>query len=162
MPVPTEEFKQVLRRWATGVTVVTARDEARMHGMTVSAFSSVSIDPPLVLVCANQASTTHTVIEAGGVFTVNILASDQEEVSSTFASTQFEDTRFDHVEWEDGSTGAPLIQGALASLECEVVSAHREGSHTIYIGRVEAVRIREGEPLLYYHGGYRALKLGSD
>lgn len=159
MSVAAEEFKQVLRRWASGITVVTSRAGDRMHGMTVSAFSSVSLDPPLVLVCANQASTTHSVIETGGVFTVNILAADQEDVSMKFASSKYEDTRFEHVEWEEGTTGAPLITGALANIECKVVSAHREGSHTIYIGQVEALRVRETAPLLYYRGAYHALVL---
>lgn len=157
MPVDAIEFKQVLRRWASGVTVVTAKAGDRLHGMTVSAFSSVSADPPLVLICANRGSTTHAVIEAGGVFTVNILASDQADVSHVFASSDMEDSRFDVVQWSETDTGAPTIDGALAALECSVVSAHSEGSHTIYIGRVESVRVSDAAPLLYYGGSYRAL-----
>ncbi|MEM8609298.1 MAG: flavin reductase family protein [Myxococcota bacterium] len=157
MPIHHAAFREVLRNWASGVTVVTTRAGDTMHGMTVSAFSSVSADPPLVLVCANQASTTHEVIEKGGLFAVNILAAHQADISNVFASSEAEDTRLQSVSWSEGETGAPLIDGALACLECEVHSAHQEGSHTIYVGRVEAVHATDAEPLLYYNGGYRAL-----
>ncbi len=99
MAIDQEAFKEALRGWASGVTVVTARSGDKMHGMTVSAFSSVSADPPLVLVCANRTSTTHGIIEEGGVFAVNILASHQQEVSNIFASSQHEDTRLQRVKW---------------------------------------------------------------
>lgn len=157
MPIDEEAFKKALRGWASGVTIVTSRTGDEVHGMTVSAFSSVSMDPPLVLVCANQASITHRVIEAGGVFAVNILASHQEDVSNLFASPEHEDSRLERVVWTEGETGAPLIDGALVSLECRVTNAHREGSHTIYVGEVEAAHLTDAKPLLYYQGGYRAL-----
>ena len=86
MPVTADEFKRALGRWATGVTIVTARDGERIHGMTVSAFNEVSLDPPLVLVCADRSSNTLPVIRAGGVFAVNVLARDQEALSNRFAS----------------------------------------------------------------------------
>lgn len=157
MSVSMDDFKRVLQRWASGVTVVTARTGEQVHGMTVSAFSSVSADPPLVLVCANRRSTTHGVIETGGIFTVNILASDQADVSTVFASPDMEDARFDVVKWSETESGAPTIDGALASLECVVVEAHAAGSHTVYIGRVESVVARDADPLLYYGGKYRSL-----
>lgn len=157
MPIDQDAFKQALRGWASGVTVVTSRAGDKIHGMTVSAFSSVSADPPLVLVCANSASTTHSVIEEGGIFAVNILAEHQQEVSNVFASSKHEDTRLERVKWREGETGAPLIDEALASLECKVRSAHREGSHTIYIGQVEAAHLSDAAPLVYYRGGYRSI-----
>lgn len=157
MPIDKDAFKEALRGWASGVTVVTSRAGDKVHGMTVSAFSSVSADPPLVLVCANRSSTTHGIIEEGGVFAVNILAEHQEEVSNVFASAKYEDSRLERVGWTEGETGAPLIDEALATLECKVSSAHREGSHTIYIGQVEAVHTNDTTPLLYYKGGYRSL-----
>ena len=157
MPIDQDAFKEALRGWASGVTVVTSRAGDKVHGMTVSAFSSVSADPPLVLVCANRASKTHGVIEEGGVFAVNILAEHQQDVSNVFASSKHEDSRLERVRWREGETGAPLIDEALASFECEVRSAHHEGSHTIYIGRVEAVHTTDAAPLLYYKGGYRSL-----
>ncbi len=157
MPIDQEGLKEALRGWASGVTVVTSRTGDQMHGMTVSAFSSVSIDPPLVLVCANRASITHRIIEAGGVFAVNILAAHQRDVSVLFASAEDEDSRLKRVRWTEGETGAPLIDEARAALECRVASAHREGSHTIYVGQVEAVHVTDAKPLLYYGGSYRAL-----
>lgn len=157
MPIDQNAFKEALRGWASGVTVVTARAGEKVHGMTVSAFSSVSADPPLVLVCANRGSTTHGLIEEGGVFAVNILADHQQEISHVFSSSKYEDSRLDRVGWSEGQTGAPLIDEALASLECTVARAHREGSHTIYIGHVEAVHIRDASPLVYYNGRYRSL-----
>lgn len=157
MAIDQEAFKEALRGWASGVTVVTSRSGDKTHGMTVSAFSSVSADPPLILVCANQSSTTHDLIEEGGVFAVSILASHQQDVSSVFASSKHEGSRLQQVRWTAGETGAPLIDEAVASLECAVVSAHREGSHTIYVGHVQAVHTTDAEPLLYYKGSYRSL-----
>jgi len=155
--IDQDAFKRALRGWTSGVTVVTSRANGRVHGMTVSAFSSVSADPPLVLVCANQASMTHSVIEEGGIFAVNILAEHQQEVSNLFASSEHESSRLERVAWSEGETGAPLIDGALATLECKVRRAYREGSHTIYIGEVAAVHTNDTTPLVYYQGGYRAL-----
>jgi len=160
MPIDTEKFTEALRNWASGVTVVTTRAGDKMHGMTVSAFSSVSADPPLVLVCANQSSTTHGVIHRGGLFTVNILAAHQAEISNVFASSKNEDSRLESVSWSEGETGMPLIDEALVCLECKVTSAHQEGSHTIYVGEVEAVHTTDAEPLVYHRGGYRALHNG--
>ena len=157
MPIDPNAFREILRGWASGVTVVTSRSGNRMHGMTVSAFSSVSADPPLVLVCANRSSITHGIIEEGGVFAVNILASHQQDVSNLFASSELEDSRLERVSWTPGTTGAPLIDEALASLECRVASAHREGSHTIYVGQVEEIHGTDAEPLPYYQGRYRSL-----
>ena len=158
MPIDEDAFREALRGWASGVTVVTSRSGDKVHGMTVSAFSSVSADPPLILVCANRSSTTHGLIEEGGIFAVNILAAHQQDVSNVFASSKHEDSRLQRVSWTEGKTGAPLIDGALASIECEVASAHREGSHTIYVGRVEGIRSSDAEPLVYYKGGYRSLQ----
>lgn len=157
MPIDQDAFKNALRGWASGVTIVTSRSGEKLHGMTVSAFSSVSADPPLVLICANRSSTTNSIIEEGGVFAVNILAAHQAEVSNLFASSKHEDSRLDKVGWSEGALGTPLIDEALASLECKVASSHQEGSHTIYVGRVESVRASDGEPLVYHQGAYRAL-----
>lgn len=158
MTVDEATFREALRGWASGVTVVTSRSGDRVHGMTVSSFSSVSANPPLVLVCANRSSITHDIIQEGGVFAVNILAAHQREISHVFASSKHEDSRLARVSWTVGKTGAPLIEGALVCLECRVSSSHREGSHTIYVGEVEAVHATDAEPLLYYKGGYRSLR----
>jgi flavin reductase (DIM6/NTAB) family NADH-FMN oxidoreductase RutF len=154
----TDELKQVLSHWASGVAIVTSRAGERVHGMTVSAFSSVSLDPPLVLVCADKTSKTHPVIAAGRVFAVNILSRDQVGLSERFAAKKDEDRRFEGVPWESGKTGAPLLPGSLAILECRVVAAHEAGTHVIYVGRVEDLRPPGGgEPLVYYARAYRGL-----
>jgi flavin reductase (DIM6/NTAB) family NADH-FMN oxidoreductase RutF len=156
--IPSDDLKQVLSRWATGVTIVTARAGDRVHGMTVSAFTEVSLDPPLVLVCADKSSDTHEVIAAGRVFAVNILASDQQALSNKFASKKEEHRRFEGLDCETAGTGAPLIPGAVAVLDCRVAGTYDAGDHVIYLGRVEEVRHRDdAEPLLYYRGAYREL-----
>ncbi len=157
MSFSVDELKQVYSRWATGVTIVTARAGDRVHGMTVSAFTEVCLDPPLVLVCADKSSHTHPLIAEGGVFAVNILARGQGDLSTRFASKKDEHRRFEGLEWETAATGAPLIPGALAAIDCRVADRHEGGDHVIYLGRVEALRLREGEPLLHYRGGYREL-----
>jgi flavin reductase (DIM6/NTAB) family NADH-FMN oxidoreductase RutF len=134
--VAPDAFKDALRRWPSGVTVVTARAGERIHGMTVSAFSSVSLDPPLVLICADKASETHHVIADGGVFAVNVLAVGQESLSNRFASKKDE---------------------VVAAIDCRVVAAHDAGDHVIYVGRVEGVETRDVEPLVFHAGLYRGL-----
>ena len=157
MPVTPDEFRDALGRWASGVTIVTSRSGERVHGMTVSAFSSVSLDPPLVLVCADKSSDTCTLIAESGVFAVNILAHGQDALSQRFAAQVDEARRFEGIAVESAVTGAPLLRG-LASLDCTLVAAHDAGDHVIYIGRVEALRHSpDAQPLLYYRGAYRKL-----
>ena len=157
MPVDADEFREGLRRWASGVTIVTSRAGDRIHGMTVSAFASVSMDPPLVLVCADKASDTLGVIAEGRVFAANVLAASQRKLSDRFAWGD-EATRFDGLEWHAGKTGAPILAGVVAALDCSVVAEHDAGDHVIYVGEVKAVEIGGGEPLLYYGGVYRTLR----
>ncbi|MCH2171247.1 flavin reductase family protein [Myxococcota bacterium] len=154
MAISTDEYKQLLGSWATGVTIVTARAGDHIHGMTVTAFTEVSLDPPLVLVCAAKSSNTHPVIEEGGVFAVNILGSDQQDLSNRFASKKDEHKRFEGVKYDSGATGAPLLEDALGVLDCRVVSAHDEGDHIIYVGEVEQLRVTGREPLIYFRGKY--------
>jgi flavin reductase (DIM6/NTAB) family NADH-FMN oxidoreductase RutF len=157
MPVSGDEFRAALARWASGVAVVTACAGDRIHGMTVSAFASVSLRPPLVLVCADKTSITLELLEAGGVFAVNVLAVDQRGLSERFASKQDEHRRFEGVRWRRGASGAPLLEGSVAMLDCRVVAAHDAGDHVIYVGQVEAVEVHAGEPLVYQAGLYREL-----
>lgn len=156
MPIRADEFKNALRRWASGVTIVTSRAGERVHGMTVSAFASVSVDPPLVLICADKSSDTLNVIAEGGVFAVNVLARGQEELAERFAWGE-ESTRLEGVDWHSAATGSPLLSGVSASLDCRVVAAHDAGDHVIYVGRVEALEAGDAEPLLYFAGKYRSL-----
>jgi 3-hydroxy-9,10-secoandrosta-1,3,5(10)-triene-9,17-dione monooxygenase reductase component len=152
--VESEQFKRVLAHWITGVTIVTARDGDRIHGMTVSAFTEVSLEPPLVLVCADVKSNTHPVIAAGKGFAVNILARDQESLSNKFASKKEEERRFEGLDCDVGRTGAPLIPGSVANLDCRLVAAHEHGDHVVYVGEVVEVRLNEKQPLLYHSGCY--------
>jgi flavin reductase (DIM6/NTAB) family NADH-FMN oxidoreductase RutF len=157
MPVDADSFRQALASWASGVTVVTSRDGTRVHGMTVSAFSSVSLTPPLVLVCADKSSNTLALIDRSKVFSVSVLSQEQSQLSNLFASKKDEERRFDGLRCQDGATGCPLIPGALASLDCRVVQAIDAGDHVIYVGSVEAARTREATPLVYFRSRYRGL-----
>ena len=159
MAVATDALKQLLGRRAAAVAIVTARAGERIHGMTVTAYTEVSLEPPLVLVCADQTSNTHPVISAGGVFALNLLSDAQAELSNRFASKQDEDLRFEGIAWETAVTGAPILPGVLGALDCRVVAAHEAGDHVIYIGRVEAVRHHpEREPLLYHRATYGSFR----
>jgi flavin reductase (DIM6/NTAB) family NADH-FMN oxidoreductase RutF len=133
------------------VTVVTA---AGPVGMTVSAFSSLSLDPPLVLVSLAKASATHDPVLASDGFAVHILEDDQAEISTRFATAQ---DRFDGLSWDPGPYDAPLLHGGVARLACEHHATADGGDHTILIGRVVQVDVHAGEPLLYYRGAYRGL-----
>ena len=154
MAIDAEGFKQVLAHWISGVTIVTTRAGDLVHGMTVSAFTEVSLDPPLVLVCADKGSNTHPVIAAGKVFAVNVLASDQADLSNRFASKKLENSRFDELAYTTGETGAPLLDGVVANLDCRLVAAHDHGDHVVYVGEVVEVRFHGREPLLYHAGSY--------
>ena len=160
MTISAEDFKRALSRRASGVAVVTARNGDRVHGMTVSAFTEVSLEPPLVLVCADKKSNTLPVIRAGGVFALNVLARDQQELSNRFAVKKDEDKRFDGLETDTGRTGAPLLRGVAVNIDCRVVAEHDAGDHVIYIGRVEEVRSFDREPLLHFRGGYGGFEKG--
>lgn len=159
MAVAPDALKAVLGRRAAAVAIVTARDGERVHGMTVTAYTEVSLEPPLVLVCADRSSNTHPLIAAGGVFALNLLSEGQAELSNRFASKKDEARRFESLEWETAVTGAPILPGVLGALDCRVVAAHEAGDHVIYVGRVEAVRsFPEREPLLYQRGTYGAFR----
>ena len=157
VPVDPDTFRSVLGRFASGVTVVTVRDAAgRDHGMTVSAFASVSLSPPLVSVCVGHDATMHPVLDGLAFFGVNVLASEQEALSRRFASKDGD--RFEGIGFTRGKTGVALLDDVLAWLECRVVARHEAGDHTILIGAVEAADARGGRPLLYYRGGYAQLE----
>jgi flavin reductase (DIM6/NTAB) family NADH-FMN oxidoreductase RutF len=151
------ELKNAYARWATGVTIVTARAGDRVHGMTVSAFTEVSLEPPLVLVCIDRTTNTQHVIAEGGVFAVNILARDQEALAKRFARDDAEDRRFSDLHCATGATGAPLLAGSVASLDCRLETAREAGDHIIYIGEVVGLHLSDGDPLLFYDRGYCGL-----
>jgi flavin reductase (DIM6/NTAB) family NADH-FMN oxidoreductase RutF len=156
MPVDPSIFRASLGRFASGITIVTARGARGVDvGMTVSAFSSVSLEPPLVLVCIDHAASVAPALATAEHFAVNILSEEQEPLSRRFAEREVD--RFDGIAYHRGAQGIALLDGALAQLECRTVGRHPEGDHTILIGEVVASAVHEGHPLLYYRGGYRRL-----
>lgn len=157
MSIAPDEFRRVLGHFASGVTVVTTWDaNGRPTGFTASAFTSVSLTPPLVLVCVDHRAQTYDALRAHGRFAVSILAADQEAVSRHFASTQL--NKFDRVPFEKGAQGLPVLPASLARLECRTVLTYPGGDHTIFVGEVETAAVGEGEPLLYYRGHYDRLR----
>ncbi len=157
MPLDPQRFKAALRRWASGVTIVTTRSGEQRLGMTVSAFSSVSLDPPLVLVCADKKAKTRPVIAEAGVFAVNVLAADQQELSNRFATDGNEAVRFDGLDCGGGESGAPWLPETAAVLDCRLAATHDAGDHVIFVGEVLDAAVSEREPLLYCDAAYRAL-----
>lgn len=152
---PTEaEFRHALGHYATGVTVVTIRDdEGRPYGLTVNSFTSVSLDPLLVLVCIDHTAHGYPYFSRGKHFGVNILSESQEDLSRRFADRRISD-RFENLPWVEGATGVPLLPDSLAWLECRITEAYAGGDHTIFLGGVEEVRVAGGYPLIFYRGRY--------
>jgi len=148
-------FRQALGQFATGVTVVaTLEREGQPRGLTVSSFCSVSLDPPLVLVCVDNRSEAHPAFLASKLFGVSVLAEEQEDVSRRFASLEADRNAFKFVR---GPQGAPLVPGALAGIECALHAVYDGGDHRIYVGRVLSLEARPGRPLVYHASGYRRL-----
>jgi flavin reductase (DIM6/NTAB) family NADH-FMN oxidoreductase RutF len=152
--VESPEFRRVLGHWVTGVSVVTAQPaNGQPCGLTANAVCSVSLDPPLVLVCVEQTADSHDCIASAGAFSVNVLRSEQEELARRFAAHDVTE-KFKGVAYHAEATGAPILDDALAWVDCRTWATYEAGDHTIYIGRVLAGDAREGAPLLYYRGGY--------
>lgn len=154
--VSSARFRELLGRFATGVTILTARDAAgRAWGMTASAIASVSLQPPLLLVCVDRAREVHPVLEQSGHFGLTILAAHQETLSRRFA--ELESGRFDGVPHHAGPHGVPLVDGGAAHIVCAREAAVPAGDHTIFLGRVVDGDATDLAPLLYYRGGYHGL-----
>jgi flavin reductase (DIM6/NTAB) family NADH-FMN oxidoreductase RutF len=158
MAITPEVFKQALQHWASGIAVVTSRSEKfGLRGMTVTAFSSVSAEPPLILVCLNQYADTGENIDHNGCFAVNILNAEQRDDSNSFSGGSSQEDRFANANWSTGSTGVPILDESILSLECKVIEKVRAGSHWVVIGEVQEATCRSGEPLLYFRSAYRQL-----
>ena len=156
MAIEKNELRRVMGHFATGVTVITSiRSSGEMHGLTANAFTSVSLIPPLLLVCIDKKAESYPCFDESKVFTVNVLAADQEALSRRFAVTGGD--KFEGVSYKVGANGAPILDGALAFLECKVTQKIDGGDHTIYIGEIEQAETKEGKPLLFFRGGYREL-----
>ena len=160
MTVSPADFRNALGSFATGVTVITVDHEGEVHGMTANAFSSVSLDPPLILVCVNHKARTHAHLHARQRFGVNVLAKDQRAISEYYAlatASHQEAQRKAGARFDRTPQGTPILHGALAYLECRLHTAHDAGDHTIFIAEVEDVVVHHGDPLLYFRGAYRDL-----
>lgn len=156
MPVSQDDFRAALSRFPSGVTVVTTKDAAgRLHGITVSSFNSVSLDPPLVLICIDRSTGSHDAFAESGVFVVNILSSGQADISEQFASLRPD--KFEGVEHTLTEHGLPVLANCIANLECRVRNTGDGGDHTIFIGEVESVHVNDGDPLVYFRSNYRAI-----
>ncbi len=159
MTASVDAFRAVLSRWASGVSVVTTNQGGQLYGLTVSSFSSLSLDPPLILVCLSNDNRLPAMIEESGQFAVSILASGQQEASNYFArSGRIPTPDFVEIEGEFTRSGQPVIKGALGWLVCDLHDAIVKGDHTIVIGQVaETAAQTEGEPLLYFKRAYRTV-----
>jgi 3-hydroxy-9,10-secoandrosta-1,3,5(10)-triene-9,17-dione monooxygenase reductase component len=160
--VQADEFRRVMGHFATGVTVVTALVGDRPQGITVNALSSVSLEPPLVMVALDRRRFITPTVRASGRYAVNILAEGQSALSDCFAGAEAEPGRqaFCGAPWSPGETGLPLLDGAIAGLECTVVETFTAGDHDLFIGRVDALYAEpEGHPspLVYYRRRYLLL-----
>ncbi len=159
MSIPAHDFRDALRHFASGVTIVTVKAGDEVHGLTVSAFASISPEPPLIAVVIDHRHRAYPVLERpGAVFAVSVLCQDQRELSERFAWVKDED-RFELGAWETAATGAPVLADAAAWLDCTLVSRSPAGTHTIYVGEVQASRVpRPGAaPLVYWNRAYRRL-----
>ncbi|HTW59411.1 MAG TPA: flavin reductase family protein [Terriglobales bacterium] len=161
----SSEFRRAMGCFATGVTIITlALDgeehgevHGEVHGMTANAFASVSLDPPLVLVCVDRTASTHAHLHAKKRFGINVLCQDQRAISEYYANPARTHERAEAeagARFERTAHGTPMLHGALAYLECRLQSAQAAGDHTIFIAEVEDVVVREGEPLLFFRGEY--------
>ena len=149
-----EDFRLALRRFPTGVTIVTTMLEERPKGFTANAFASVSLEPPMVLICVNRQARSHPIISQAGRFCVNILALEQAALAKRFATRGTPDP-FGDTAYHLASTGSPVIEGSLAYLDCLLAEEHSAGTHTVFIGEVVACGARDGAPLGYFNKDYR-------
>jgi flavin reductase (DIM6/NTAB) family NADH-FMN oxidoreductase RutF len=156
MPIDDAHFRLAMSHVASGVTIVTTSHDGKLFGMTVASFASLSLHPPLVLVCIERSVKTHDAIAAAGKFGVSILSGAQADISSKFASRN--EDKFGGVELVPGEMDVPLIAGALTAIECRVYDQLPGGDHSIFIGEVLKIHTTEGDPLLYFRSGYREIR----
>jgi flavin reductase (DIM6/NTAB) family NADH-FMN oxidoreductase RutF len=155
--IDSDAFRAALGRFASGITIVTARDaKGRDHGMTVSAFCSLSLEPAMVLVSIGHEASMHGLMMRAEHVGISVLSTAQEALSRRFADPETD--RFDGVGYTRGENGVALLDDALVHLECDVVARHEAGDHTIIVCAVDRMEAYDGRPLLYYRGGYAQLE----
>jgi flavin reductase (DIM6/NTAB) family NADH-FMN oxidoreductase RutF len=156
MAIANDEFRAALSRFPSGVTVVTTKDaDGKLHGLTVSAFCSVSMNPPLILVCILKTTGSYSSFEESKAFVVNILDESQQQISNHFASHL--DDKFAGQNYQLNETGLPILADCLVNLECSLKHSYDGGDHTIFVGEIEKATISDGKPLLYWCGKYREI-----
>lgn len=157
-----DSLRDALRFWTTGITIVTAKYADIIHGMTVNSFTSISLEPPLVMVSLEKVTRTHSMVKTSGAFAVTILESAQRELSDRFAGRDTDqDNRFDGVDSFSLETGSPILSEGLAFFDCRIKSAHAAGTHTLFIGEVLVAGSpaeNQPPPLVYFNRGYRRLE----
>lgn len=153
--ISSSEFKSGMRRLVSGVSLITTLDNEERYGTIVTSVTSVSADPPALLVCLNQGNSCHDAVLKSGIFCVNLLARQSEDISKRFASPQERELRFKTGKWSALVTGAPVLDEAVASFDCRVSNQISANSHTIFLGNIESIRLPETlPPLLYGNGSY--------
>ena len=159
MSATQDQFRRAMSSFATGVTVITLDDNGRVHGMTANAFTSVSLDPLLVLVCVDHNATTHAHMRARKRFGINVLSEGQRAISEHFADPGRDSAGAERIgaRFDRTPQGTPVLHGALAYLECHLQDARDAGDHTIFIAEVEDVVVRAGKPLLFFGSDYHGI-----
>ncbi len=156
MPIDKNELRRVMGHFATGVTIITTiSTEGDPYGLTANAFTSVSLEPPLLLIAVDKKAESYPHFEQSKVFTVNILRDDQEGLSRRFAVSG--GNKFEGVAYHRGANEVPILDQTLAHIECRLYAAYDGGDHTLYLGEILEAETQEGKPLLFYRGGYRAI-----
>lgn len=153
------DFRAAMRQFPTGVTIVTTLVDGRPYGFTANAFTSVSLEPPTVLICVNRQASAHPMISASSIFCVNILAREQVAIARRFADPAMRNERFAGIATHAAKTGAPVIDGVLAFVDCELAEEQTAGTHTIFLGTVVDSGVCEGEPLGYFNADYRVFDI---
>jgi flavin reductase (DIM6/NTAB) family NADH-FMN oxidoreductase RutF len=160
MGVGPDEYKDALRKFATGVTLVTVASRGHVHGMTATSFTSLSLDPPLVLVCLEKGSRTRALVIESRAFAVNVLDASQENIAHAFATAGRKS--FEDLSHRPGRHGAPLVDGAIAWIQCDVMDVFDGGDHDIVVGEVVECLPGDGSPLLYFDRRYRSFDARHD
>ena len=156
MAIDSQELRRILGHFATGVTVITTKDLAGApFGLTANAFTSLSLNPPLILICVDKAAQCYSCFADSNVFTVNFLSEDQEEISRRFATKGAD--KFMGLKWHEGANGVAVLDGAIGYLECKIVRSYEGGDHTIIVGEVLNGVAAGNRPLLFFRGKYRRL-----
>lgn len=152
----SREFRSTVGQFATGVTVLSLATSEGVHGMTANSFTSVSLDPPLILVCVDKKNTTHQLIHEIKDFAVNILSAEQEDIARLYAGQQIDSAQ---PEWQFDAADSPVLAGALAWLDCTLEHAYDGGDHTIYVARVKKLASYSGDSLVFFRGRFASLAL---